>query len=499
MIAVYKNLNPQSHYPVGWLSNGRYHTIVGIDGSGYSKLEEYVLNRPQEITSYSIGTYAFIHCGSSTYSFTKNSGEKSLSETFKIGTGSIYFEKNYEGLSLKNSIYVSPEDNVEIRKFSINNLSDSPQKMSLDFYSEIALSLPEAYRSHRTYQNLFIESRNDGGSIIFKRRKKYKDEKTPCMIWKIVGNENSEEINFSNDREKAFGRNNTIDTALFHKEIVNSTEYPTDHCALAQITITLDAVSERTFYLLQIADFNEERCISTASIYSSENEIEHAINKAGPAHRARYNFNLIDARHLRLLNKMIPGLLYKDVYTRSSHDAIIQNKLPISALWKFGISGERPLIIAGIYSENTLFRLEHLFKINSIINKSGLVSDFIIINHVADNYENRVREGVYKLKELYGNGNSVKIYSIRMLNEDEILLLRSVSSADFNLNIPLISQYDYMINKENKIAHNWGHTTIEESFPAFYNGLWRILKSIQKIISSIPNMENPPQCHGATF
>lgn len=470
-IAAYNNLEPLTHYPTGVLSNGAYRTGVAIDGSGGSNLEEFMLTRSSESAADNkFGTFAFIYGKGSVYSFTRSIGKKAERESFRINISSLKFSKRFNDFLLENSIHVDANENIEVRKYTVTNMSDKPKTIGMNIYSDIAMSPPEAYRAHRAYQNLFVESRMHGNGILFIRRKRYSYEKTPCLVWSILGVSEKEELSFSNDREKAIGRYNTIENAVFHTQGIGFTKNAVEHCALAQTEMILKASETRTVYLIQTAGFSEQDCIALAQKYDNINIVEHLISKIGPAQRARLKYNMVDTRHLRLYNKLVPALLYEDAYSISCKDNLLKNRLSRNRLWRIGISGDKPVIIANIYNEGTLPRLEHMFKVAALILKSGIEMDFIVVNHITGDYENRVRDAIYSLKEFFGGGGHVKVLGSDMMNVEEFILLKAMAAAEFNMNIELITQFDYFIDRRMGSAIGWRPTSLVKPYLLYGNG-----------------------------
>ena len=57
-------------------------------------------------------------------------------------------------------ITVSPEDDVEIRRLRITNLSDNPRRVELTSYAEVVLAASTADLAHRVFSNLFVADGN---------------------------------------------------------------------------------------------------------------------------------------------------------------------------------------------------------------------------------------------------------------------------------------------------------------------------------------------------
>ena len=55
-------------------------------------------------------------------------------------------------------VVVSAEDNAEVRRISVTNLSSRTREIELTSYAEVVLNTPDADAAHQAFSNLFVET-----------------------------------------------------------------------------------------------------------------------------------------------------------------------------------------------------------------------------------------------------------------------------------------------------------------------------------------------------
>ena len=74
-----------------------------------------------------------------------------------------------------------------------------------------------------------------------------------------------------------------------------------------------------------------------------------------------------------------------------------ENLYPISELWKFGISGDLPIIFVKIKNINDIDVIEELVKAYEYFKTKHLEIDLVILNEEKENYDSYVKEAIHNL------------------------------------------------------------------------------------------------------
>ena len=81
-------------------------------------------------------------------------------------------------------VVVSAEDNAEVRRISLTNLSSRTREIELTSYAEVVLNTPDADNAHQAFSNLFVETEFFAGenAILAHRRLRSSEDKP---IWGV--------------------------------------------------------------------------------------------------------------------------------------------------------------------------------------------------------------------------------------------------------------------------------------------------------------------------
>src|SRR5262249_13383095 len=105
---------------------------------------------------------------------------------------------------------ISPEEDVELRRVILTNLSDRVRKIELTSYAEVVLASQAAEEAHPAFSNLFVQTEflEASSAILCHRRPRAEGEKLPWLVHVVTGYE-SREVSCETDRSKFLGRTGT--------------------------------------------------------------------------------------------------------------------------------------------------------------------------------------------------------------------------------------------------------------------------------------------------
>src|SRR3984957_4037355 len=139
------------------LSDGRYHLVVAISGGAYSRWNDLAVTRWREDTTRDCwGSFIYLRDPASG-EFWSVGYQPTLrnSDEYKVTCPPCQaeFHQRHAGFQIVTRIWVSPEDDVEIRRVVITNLSRDQRAIELTSYSEVVLALTAAEHSHPHFSN----------------------------------------------------------------------------------------------------------------------------------------------------------------------------------------------------------------------------------------------------------------------------------------------------------------------------------------------------------
>ena len=170
------------------LSNGSYHVMATNAGGGYSRWRDLAVTRWREdATCDDYGTFIYLRdrqtgrYWSTTYQPTRQKPDRH--EAVFVQARAEYRRLDHE-IEAHTEVSVSPEDDVEIRRVTLTNLSDDTRDIEVTSYAEVVMAPQNADLAHRAFSNLFVQTEilPDHRAILCRRRPRTPDEETPWMF-----------------------------------------------------------------------------------------------------------------------------------------------------------------------------------------------------------------------------------------------------------------------------------------------------------------------------
>ena len=198
------------------LSNGRYHVMITAAGGGYSKWKDIAVTRWREdSTRDNWGTFCYIHDESSG-EFWSAAHQPTLkrSKNYEVifSEGLAEIRRRDQNFDMHMEIVVSPEDDIELRRIHLTNLSRTRRTIDITSYTEVVLASSASDNLHPAFSNLFVQTEivEERHAILCTRRPRSMDEKTPLMFhMMVVRGVHIENVSFETDRMQFIGRGNT--------------------------------------------------------------------------------------------------------------------------------------------------------------------------------------------------------------------------------------------------------------------------------------------------
>ncbi len=421
------------------LSNGSYHVMVTNAGGGYSRWKDIALTRWREDTTCdNWGAFCYIrdlHTGE----FWSTTHQPTLKETSHYEAiftqGRIEFRRTDNEIELHTEIVVSPEDNLEIRRVHIKNLSNKIRKIEITSYSEVVIALQVTDDAHPAFSNLFVQTEllQNQHAIICSRRPRSKDESPPWIFHLMkLAEGNAAHISYETDRDKFIGRGNSVANpkAMHQPEpLSNSQGSVLDPIISIQYRITIG--EEETAIIDIITGIAETRseCQTLVDKYQDHNFRKRAFELSWTYSEVvlrQINATESDAQ----LYTLIAGsVIFTNPALRANKEILIKNTKGQSSLWSYSISGDIPIVLLQVSDNTNLAMIKQLLQARYYWQLKGLIVDLVIINEDYSGYRNDLQEQIQSLITAgLGNNQREKQGGVflrmadQVSNEDRILI-----------------------------------------------------------------------------
>ena len=471
------------------IGNEKYVVAINQNGEGISKFEENYINRFKKTDDYKQGIFCYIK-DIETNDIWSATGEENCDKfTISFMPDKDEFEKIKSDLRTKLKITVDANEPVELRRLEIQNNSNKEKILEVTSYFEPVLSKKEQDYAHQAFNNLFLIYKYDEklNSIIVKRKDRENPSNKIYLIAKMQTNcEKIGETEFEINKEKFVGRNNLE----LPNMIKNSTPLSkkvglvTEGILALKNTIKIEPGAKVFVDFIISVEHEKELAIKNIQKYDIIENVtrEFDIVKAKTEAEARYLG--IKGRDIDIYQTIMSYIIFDNPLKRN--EKLGYKRYEQKDLWKYGISGDLPIITVTIKYINDIYVIKQIIKLYEFLKNKNIKIELVIINEENYSYENYIRDEIETtilnthlayMKNIYGG--------IFVLSKSE-MDIQDVNLLKFASNIVIDS---HMGNLENII------NDMEEDVLDNYRTIEKTEKVIEeedktKSIDIINNSEN---------
>jgi cyclic beta-1,2-glucan synthetase len=394
-------LSPRTHL----LSNGSYSVMVTNAGGGYSRRQQLAMTRWQEdITTDEWGNFCFVRDleSGAVWSATHQPIGLDADEfevTFAIDRA--MFRRVDGDLETRTEIVVSPEDDVELRRITITNQGRQTRSLHLTSYAEVVLAPADADLAHPVFSNLFVETAvlPERDALICTRRPRSGGARTYLVHLLSGRGRVGPAMQFETNRARFVGRGRTLRNpiALASSEPLSNATGPVldPIVALRQFLRLPPGGTARVAFITGFAD-SEEEARRLAEKYHDRRAVARALALAGTHSQIELRHFGLSADDAIRFQRLAGRLLYGDPRLRAA-DAVQANRRPQSELWKYGISGDTPLLLARFSDAAELPLFRDLLKAHEYLRARGLAFDLVVLNEHGASYRQDLQESLQQM------------------------------------------------------------------------------------------------------
>jgi cyclic beta-1,2-glucan synthetase len=448
-IREFNNINDLPEY--GILSNGFYSVIINDRGVGFSKYKNLQINRYRMITDEDYGIFMYIrnlnngHLWTNTYAplNAKNNNYRII-----FASDRIKYVREDKGIITTTEITVVKDHTAEIRKVTFTNNTNEDVTLEVTSYGEVIMCRNEEDIAHRTFNGLTIESEadKDTSSLIFTRSSKTKVNTTYYIINRLfTDKKDNNPFEFETSRTKFIGRGRTArnpKVIMGNEPLSNTIGASIDPIMSIRKKITVKKKSSEKIYLLVGFGKSKEQVMEIVSTYKDDFSISKAFDLTTVYNSMLTSYGNITANQKRLYSELLKYICNAFPLSNEKKELLEKNMLPKSTIYKYGISGNLPIIFVEISNIEDVGFISEVLSIYEFFKSRTLYIDVIIlIDEVAKkeayilNYINKLMYHINNLNYFENTLGDVYILSSGNVNPDEKRFLKLLSSVCFNASI----------------------------------------------------------------
>lgn len=381
------------------LSNGRYHVMATNAGGSYSRWHDLAVTRWREdATADSWGTFIYLR-DTDTGRYWSTTHQPTLHPAESFETAFVQARAEYrrqdQAIETHTELSVSPEDDVEIRRVTLTNLSSRTRHIEMTSYAEVVMAPQNADLAHRAFSNLFVttEILPDRQAILCTRRRRTPEEHTPWLfhLFAAPGMEVSDP-SFETDRAAFIGRGRTpanplaLDAVNGPAALSNTAGSVLDPIVAIRRTVTLPPDASATVQIISGVAETREAALAVIEKYGDRHFVERAFEMAWFQSQEvlrRLGASEADAQ---IYGRLATSVVFGNGLRRAAPSVIARNQLGQSGLWRFAVSGDLPIILVRIGDIERIDLIRQMLQAHAYWRMKGLASDLVIINEDFSGY-----------------------------------------------------------------------------------------------------------------
>jgi len=378
--------SPRTHL----LSNGNYSVMLTAAGSGYSRWRDLAVTRWREDpTCDPFGYYVFLRDAAD--------GRVWSAGYQPVGCepdsyDAAFFEDRAEitrrdgPILTSTEILVSSEDDAEVRRVSVTNEGNRTREIELTTYAEMVLAASAADSAHPAFSKLFVltDFVAERGTLLATRRARDSGEPevwvalTSALQGEAVG-----PLQFETDRARFVGRGVDLRNAVSIvdarplSDTVGTVLDPV--LALRHRVKIAPGETARIAFWLGVAPSRAE-VLALVGKYRDGAAFERVKALARTHAEAQLRDLGLESEEAELFQRLANRVLYADSSLRTSRGILENNRLGQSALWPFGLSGDLPIVLVGIDSEDDIGIVKQLLRAQDYWRVKQLHVDLVVLN-----------------------------------------------------------------------------------------------------------------------
>lgn len=377
--------------PTHLLSNGRYTVALRANGAGVSRWRSFNVSRWRDDP---------LRDGYGTFFYVRDVGSPALCSLTALPApgehwryrarflaDQVQFEANGPGLQARTTVLISPEDDTELRTVALHNSGSETRTLELISYFEPVLSNPKADEAHPAFANLFVESRwePDWRALLLSRKPRLHGDPVVAVAHFVASADaHVLAVDCMTDRRAFIGRNRTLATPTLGAQPLAADGTPVNGldpiaCLRVRLSIAAGATAHLTF--ATSADENVEALMPSIDRYLQPMHVERATRMAATLAQVRLRDLSIDPAKNIALQDLTTILTYTT--PRAMRD---RGLIDLRQIWRFGISGDRPIVLVHIHSIDGKGLVDTLLRAQPWWGFGGVACDLVVLNGEPNSY-----------------------------------------------------------------------------------------------------------------
>ena len=434
--------------PTHVLSNGRYSVSLRANGAGWSRWGQTGITRwRDDALRDAHGSFFYVRWDQQPQpvSITQHPApDPKAHYRSTYHADRVCFDATWSQLQTHTMVWVSPEDDIEFRQVELRNLSDRTLDIELISAFEVTLADPRADEAHPAFSNLFVRARWLAAqqALVFERTPRLATERGVQATHFLAQTDPQViSVRVSTDRQRWLGRNRSAATPLACFDAVAQNATPDAGpdtsldtgldpvCAMAvRLRIAPNAKARLTF--ATAASDNGGTLHAVIDKYQQHSHVQRASLMSATLAGIRLRAMRISSENFAAIQALTTPLVLALTRAQPGPADLADAAVDVCdrrLLWRFGISGDHPIILVSAGETQGLGLLRSLGHALRLWSWGGIACDLVVVNSEPASYLMALQRELTALRERHmadsgadSNAAGTTHTSFHVLRADEL-------------------------------------------------------------------------------
>lgn len=412
---------------VNYLSNGSYSVLVTSDGDGFSRWGNMMVYRWRPDLYAQTGFYIYIRdveagrYWSAAFNPTRKEADH-YQAVFSYDRAE--FTRKDGDVSTQTTVSLSLEHDLEIRKVTVTNHSSEEKLIELTSYIEVVADTFMAESGHPAFNKLFIESEFIEESDVFISRRRGADGAPVIMHMVRTDRKPYKAVEYENDRMRFIGRLNTLKDPAAVRDglpLSNRCGFSPDPIMSLRVSILLEPGGKASISFITGVCASREEAVRIGEEMSIPYRIDDIMEKFRNQSETELKYLGIYGNQLNVFQNLIGPVFYPSRYYRGPAERIRRNWKDQSSLWRFGISGDNPILLLTVDSVEEAGFIRKVLKLYEYMRINCVTADLVILSSAKYGYMNELDDMLRQMTSSLKTYNSRDRAGIFILHEYQLV------------------------------------------------------------------------------
>ena len=425
--------------PTHLLSNGRYHVALRANGAGWSRWGNTGITRwRDDALRDAYGSFFYLRWPQqpqlvSTTQHPAPDPAAHYHSTYHADR--VCFDAEWPSVQVHTTVWVSPEDDIEFRKVELRNMGDQPLEIELISAFEVTLSDPRADEAHPAFTNLFVRAtwQAEDQALVFERKPRLPTEQGMQAAHFLVDTgPQVQGVRIQTDRQLWLGRNQSSSQPLASFNPLPEPGTPLDTgldpvCAMA-VKLLIPPQGKAWLTFATAASNHDATLQAVIDKYRQPSHVKRASLMSATLTGIRLRTVGLNPENFAAIQTLTSALVLSLSRPQTQTAAVSDKRL----LWRFGISGDRPILLVSIGAMEGMGLLRALAQGLRQWSWGGVGCDLVVINSEPASYLMSVQRevGILRDRHLSERGpesvpTTMYLLRVEELSPDELSTLHA--------------------------------------------------------------------------